>query len=428
MNSQMHDINGPAYTSKSFQQFYLHMQDQENPIWIPERLTRFIRHEDPDPDTSDKPDSSPDQSRTGDAVVGSDQNVADPDATECWNGTWTSAVIVKVPTFVPILVKVDPKTFPIMTLLRERRDFGITAAIIAAIVLSAAGAITAAVAITNQVQSAQTINTVVEQTSTVMETQHQINKHLMFGIVAANQRMDLIQTQVEELFGLIQIRCIAKLKHMCVTPLRFDEAGNESRMIASYLAGNWTRDAELLMSQQLLQIAALNETRVEPISLGDFTDWLSSAFSFFKEWVGVGIFGAICCFGVVLCLWFLCRLRARQVRDKAVIIQALAALEHGVSPQDNKNTHLPEVIRPWISRCLQQKERIYWYQSIQEYVASSRIKKEMLEYSTLASARGPVLSPGLSDVPSVFSEALYFSTDLFTTCPYLTLAALFLLH
>ncbi|KAL6092807.1 hypothetical protein STEG23_011484, partial [Scotinomys teguina] len=33
--------------------------------------------------------------------------------------------------------------------------------------------------------------------------------------------------------------------------------------------------------------------------------------------------------------------------------------------QDNGNTHLPEVIRPWISRCLQQKERIYWYQSIQ---------------------------------------------------------------
>ncbi|KAL6035610.1 hypothetical protein STEG23_019131 [Scotinomys teguina] len=178
-----------------------------------------------------------------------------------------------------------------------------------------------------------------------METQHRINKHLMSGIVAANQRMDLIQTQVEELFGLIQIGCIAKLKHMCVTPLRFDEAGNESRMIASYLAGNWTRDAELLMSQQLLQIAALNETRVEPISLGDFTDWLSSAFSFFKEWVGVGIFGAICCFGVVLCLWFLCRLRARQVRDKAVIIQALAALEHGVSPQvsqlDSIVSHLP---------------------------------------------------------------------------------------
>ncbi|KAL6084267.1 hypothetical protein STEG23_000770 [Scotinomys teguina] len=255
------------------------------------------------------------------------------DSIECWNGTWTLAVIVKVPTFVPIPVKVDPKTFPILTLLRECQDFGITAAIVAAIALSAASAVTAAVTMTNQIQTAQTINTVVEQTSAVMETQHRINKHLISGIVAANQRMDLIQTQIEELFGLVQIRCIAKLKHMCVTPLRFDEAGNESRMIASYLAGNWTRDAELLMSQQLLQIAALNETRVEPISLGDFTDWLSSAFSFFKEWVGVGIFGAICCFGIVLSLWFLCRLRARQARDKAVIIQALAALDHGVSPQ-----------------------------------------------------------------------------------------------
>ncbi|KAL6034172.1 hypothetical protein STEG23_015355, partial [Scotinomys teguina] len=37
-----------------------------------------------------------------------------------------------------------------------------------------------------------------------------------------------------------------------------------------------------------------------------------------------------------------------------------------VHPKDNGNIHLPEVIRPWISRCLQQKERIYWYQSIQE--------------------------------------------------------------
>ncbi|KAL6093434.1 hypothetical protein STEG23_029219 [Scotinomys teguina] len=58
-------------------------KDQENPIWIPERLTRFIRHEDPDPDTSDKLDSSTDQSRTSNAVVGSDQNVADPDASAC---------------------------------------------------------------------------------------------------------------------------------------------------------------------------------------------------------------------------------------------------------------------------------------------------------------------------------------------------------
>ncbi|KAL6087668.1 hypothetical protein STEG23_037221 [Scotinomys teguina] len=64
-------------------QFLHPPHDQENPIWIPERLTRFIHHEDPDPDTSDKPDSSSDQSRTRDAVLGSDQDVADSDANAC---------------------------------------------------------------------------------------------------------------------------------------------------------------------------------------------------------------------------------------------------------------------------------------------------------------------------------------------------------
>ncbi|KAL6093557.1 hypothetical protein STEG23_030513 [Scotinomys teguina] len=50
----------------------------------------------------------------------------------------------------PLTVEVDPKTFPIMTLLRERRDFGITAVIVAAIAVSAASAITVAVAMANQ--------------------------------------------------------------------------------------------------------------------------------------------------------------------------------------------------------------------------------------------------------------------------------------
>ncbi|KAK7825480.1 hypothetical protein U0070_012280 [Myodes glareolus] len=37
--------------------------------------------------------------------------------------------------------------------------------------------------------------------------------------------------------------------------------------------------------------------------------------------------------GVFLCLWLLYRLQARQARDKAVIVQALAAIYQGVSPQ-----------------------------------------------------------------------------------------------
>uniref|UniRef100_UPI004038A47E uncharacterized protein LOC143402351 n=1 Tax=Callospermophilus lateralis TaxID=76772 RepID=UPI004038A47E len=252
---------------------------------------------------------------------------------ECWNGSWTVAVVMKIPTFVPIPVTADPDKFPIVELLRVRRDFGITAAIVTAMAISAAAAVTAGMAMANQVQTAATINQVVQQTSTILESQNTINQHILSGILAANQRIDLLQAQVEELADLVLLGCVDQRAHLCITSVRFNDSRNASRIIGEYLAGNWSMEAEDMIQSQLTQIAVLNNTRVDPVTLGQFTDWISSAFSFFKEWVGVGIFGAMCCFGMFLCLWFLCRLKARNAHDKAMIIQALAALESGNSPQ-----------------------------------------------------------------------------------------------
>jgi hypothetical protein len=63
-----------------------------------------------------------------------------------------------------------------------------------------------------------------------------------------------------------------------------------------------------------------------------FSTWISSAFSYFKEWVGVGLFAVILCGGALLLLWLVCKLKAQTKRDKMVIAQALAALKHGASP------------------------------------------------------------------------------------------------
>ncbi|XP_077875342.1 uncharacterized protein LOC144366047 [Ictidomys tridecemlineatus] len=252
---------------------------------------------------------------------------------ECWNGSWTVAVIMKIPTFVPIPVTADPDKFPIVELLRVRRDFGITAAIVTAVAASAAAAVTAGVAMASQVQTAATINQVVQQTSTILESQNAINQHILSGILATNQRIDFLQAQVEELADLVLLGCNDQRAHLCITSVRFNDSRNASHIIGGYLAGNWSMEAEDMIQSQLTQIAVLNSTRVDPVTLGQFTNWISSAFSFYKEWVGVGIFGALCCFGMFLCLWFLCRLEARSVQDKAMIIQALAALETGNSPQ-----------------------------------------------------------------------------------------------
>ncbi|XP_063127946.1 uncharacterized protein LOC134481269 [Rattus norvegicus] len=76
---------------------------------------------------------------------------------ECWDGTNDTAVMVKIPSFVPIPVEANPDSFSILNLLRAKRDFGIMAVIISAIVLSAAAATTAAITMTNQIQMAETV-------------------------------------------------------------------------------------------------------------------------------------------------------------------------------------------------------------------------------------------------------------------------------
>ena len=97
--------------------------------------------------------------------------------------------------------------------------------------------------------------------------------------------------------------------------------------VTSYLS-----KAEQLSRKLLLQIAKLNSTRLDPITLGDFTSWITNAFSFFKEWAGMLAWGAVVLLGCVFCIWLLCRLKRELAQYKAVVYQALMAIKDGASP------------------------------------------------------------------------------------------------
>lgn len=84
---------------------------------------------------------------------------------QCWNGTYDTAVVMRVPTYVPIPVKVDTGTFPVSILHRTRRDFRIMAALVTTIAVSAAAAMTAAVAMAATIQTAEIVNKIVEKNS-----------------------------------------------------------------------------------------------------------------------------------------------------------------------------------------------------------------------------------------------------------------------
>ena len=91
---------------------------------------------------------------------------------------------------------------------------------------------------------------------------------------------------------------------------------------------NWMAEFEQILRELRLQV---NSTRLDLSLTKGLPNWISSAFSFFKEWVGLILFGDTLCCGLVLLLWLVCKLKAQTRRDKVVIAQALAALEHGAS-------------------------------------------------------------------------------------------------
>ncbi|CAB3229153.1 unnamed protein product [Arctia plantaginis] len=95
---------------------------------------------------------------------------------------------------------------------------------------------------------------------------------------------------------------------------------------------NWMAEFEQTLRELRLAIIQVNSTRLDLSLTKGLPNWISSAFSFFKEWVGLILFGDTLCCGLVLLLWLVCKLKAQTRRDKVVIAQALAGLEHGSFP------------------------------------------------------------------------------------------------
>jgi len=53
---------------------------------------------------------------------------------------------------------------------------------------------------------------------------------------------------------------------------------------------------------------------------------------FFKEWASIFAWGAIVLLGCGVCLWLFCSLQREHDRHKAIVYQAMVAIEIGASP------------------------------------------------------------------------------------------------
>lgn len=91
---------------------------------------------------------------------------------QCWDSErFTRALIARVPRWTPVPVEA-PST---LTLFRPRRDFGITAADIAAISIAAVSATAAGIAMSTTVQTAATLNELSASVAQALDTQTSLN-------------------------------------------------------------------------------------------------------------------------------------------------------------------------------------------------------------------------------------------------------------
>ncbi|KAL6032851.1 hypothetical protein STEG23_031061 [Scotinomys teguina] len=252
---------------------------------------------------------------------------------QCWNTSeYGYAVIARLPRWVPVPVEAPSS----LTLFRQKRDFGITAGIIAAITAAAVGATTAAIAMSHSVQTAHVLNNLSQATTEALDKVSSINNQLKGGLMIVNQRIDLIQEQIDTLWQLAQLGCEWKMPGLCVTSVQYQNysrAANLSKSLSSYLLGNWTGEFDRMMAQLRMSIVMVNSTRVDPGLANGLTSWIITAMSHLKEWAGLGALSAIMVLIFVLCLWCLCRFRSQQRRTVAMLAQAFAALEAGEPAQ-----------------------------------------------------------------------------------------------
>ena len=252
---------------------------------------------------------------------------------QCWNITvHSNALVARIPRWVPVPVD-SPDS---MTLFREKRDFGVTAAIVALISLAAVAATAAAIALDTSVKAAAELNNLADSVATALDRQSSLDGKMKGGIMVLNQRVDLVEEQLDVLWQLAQLGCERKFRALCITSIQYENftrAANLSRSLSQYLSGNWSQDFDGTLEELRQEITHINSTRLDISVAKGLSSWFHRALSHVKEWAGMAGMGVFMLGGLMLLLWLLCRLRAQHRQDKVILAQALMAVDIGASPQ-----------------------------------------------------------------------------------------------
>ena len=81
-----------------------------------------------------------------------------------------------------------------------------------------------------------------------------------------NQRIDLVQKQLDVLWQIAQLGCKQKFPGLCVTSIQYEKftrTANLSKSLFQYMLQNWTAEFEQTLRELRLAIIQVNSTRLD---------------------------------------------------------------------------------------------------------------------------------------------------------------------
>lgn len=202
--------------------------------------------------------------------------------------------------------------------------------------MAAVSATVAGIAMSTTVQTAATLNNLSATVSQALDAQTSLNAQLKGGLMVLNQRIDLVQEQVDILWQMAQLGCEWRMPGLCVTSVQFQNASraaNLSKELSRFLVGNWSGKFEETLEKLRAAVVTINSTRVDISMAEGLTSWIQLAANHLKEWAGLGALLVLVILAFLVCLWCFHKMRFAQRRQAAMIVQAFTAIEAGQSPQ-----------------------------------------------------------------------------------------------
>ena len=138
--------------------------------------------------------------------------------------------------------------------MRSQRFVGLLILGIAALITAITFLTVAAISLTQQVHTAQYVDTMSKNISLTLATQEAIDRKLEMRIDALDEAIMHIGTELQALKVKLALSCHANYRWICVTPLKVNETDYNWEKIKNRISGVW-KSSEISLDLGRLQCA-----------------------------------------------------------------------------------------------------------------------------------------------------------------------------